>query len=220
MGFLTSPILYIFVDESGDLGFSERSSCYFILTALVTVDPTRVGRIVKKVRKKVLKKKLSDIPELKFSRSTDKVKTKILEYLSKQDAEIWYVCLRKEMVYSHLRTKQNIIYNYLTGFIVEKIPTMRSKSVKVKIIVDKSLSKVNRQHFNMYLKEKYNFVSSNRGETPISIDIEHKDSQAERCLQVVDFISGAIFHKYEFNHPKYYDLIKSKIKEEVIKWRS
>ena len=42
---------YIFLDESGDLGFSRRSSKWFILTIILTNNHRRVEKSVKKVHK-------------------------------------------------------------------------------------------------------------------------------------------------------------------------
>lgn len=45
-------------------------------------------------------------------------------------------------------------------------------------------------------------------------EIRIKPSHAEKCLQAADFISWAIFRKYEQNDYEYYELIKNKIVEE------
>ncbi len=42
------------------------------------------------------------------------------------------------------------------------------------------------------------------------IDVEHKNSNREGCLQVLDFISWAIFRKYESKDERFYDIIKKK----------
>ncbi|KKR56793.1 MAG: hypothetical protein UT95_C0034G0001, partial [Candidatus Curtissbacteria bacterium GW2011_GWB1_40_28] len=52
----------------------------------------------------------------------------------------------------------------------------------------------------------------NRHKTNISIQI--KNPFQEKSLQAVDFISWAIFRKYEQEDDSYYNLIKSKIIEE------
>ena len=51
---------YIFLDESGDLGFSKKSSKYLIISLMVcnVFEEPSVSRIVKKVRQRILKKKL------------------------------------------------------------------------------------------------------------------------------------------------------------------
>ncbi len=47
------------------------------------------------------------------------------------------------------------------------------------------------------------------------ISIEHKNSEEERCLQAVDFVAGAIYHKYVFGDESYYSIIRNKIQEEI-----
>jgi len=53
-------VRYIFLDESGELGFKDLSSKYFIIT-LLSCDEGEIyalRRIIKKVRQKIIKKKL------------------------------------------------------------------------------------------------------------------------------------------------------------------
>jgi hypothetical protein len=47
---------YIFMDESGDLGFGERSSKWFLITIIVVDDDRTLERVVKKVWKSLRKK--------------------------------------------------------------------------------------------------------------------------------------------------------------------
>jgi hypothetical protein len=42
--------LYIFVDESGNFDFSPTGTKYFILTLLTTMDPSRIGTYLMKLR--------------------------------------------------------------------------------------------------------------------------------------------------------------------------
>ncbi len=42
-------------------------------------------------------------------------------------------------------------------------------------------------------------------------DIIHVDSRSDRCIQVADFVAGAISHKYSSGEDHYYDKIKSRI---------
>ena len=49
-------MMYIFLDESGDLGFSKRSSKWFLFTMVVIDDPKKLERVIKKVRKTLNKK--------------------------------------------------------------------------------------------------------------------------------------------------------------------
>jgi hypothetical protein len=54
---------------------------------------------------------------------------------------------------------------------------------------------------------KFKIKNKNMG---CEIDVEHKNSNREGCLQVLDFISWAIFRKYESKDERFYDIIKKK----------
>jgi hypothetical protein len=61
-------MFYIYLDESGDLGFAEKSSRFFILAGVRINDKlhNQFKRIPKNIRQQILNKKLRLISELKF----------------------------------------------------------------------------------------------------------------------------------------------------------
>lgn len=56
-------MIYLFLDESGDLGFSERSSRWFILTIVLTTNHRKIEKCVKKAHRG-LKKKYRNVCKL------------------------------------------------------------------------------------------------------------------------------------------------------------
>ncbi len=59
---------YIYIDESGNLGFSKKGSKYFVISAIVINDEEtqkKFKRIPKKIRQRKLKKSLKKQSELK-----------------------------------------------------------------------------------------------------------------------------------------------------------
>jgi hypothetical protein len=207
--------LSVFVDESGDLGFSGRSSSYFVICALATRNAASVRRAVKKVRQRALGKSLRSVPELKFSASSTHLRESVLRALSRLDIELWYVCLRKGEHAPEL-PPLDTIYGHLAGFLVETIA--RTKNRSIFLIMDRFLSKKAIERFNEGLAEKGSTAVWQFRKLPIDFKIEHVDSQSEPCLQAADFVAGAIFTKYERGDSKFYDIIKSRITEEIIKW--
>ena len=196
-----------YLDESGDLGFTGKSTKFFVITLLVVNDEKGVHRCIKNIRTRKLKKKYKQIPELKFSRSNDFIKRCVLECLSKKDIEVYAIVLKKSSVHDHLHEHKNKIYNYLTKFLIERIvlsPADRSMT----LVVDRFMSKENREDYNAYIKNKLAEIMMK----PMKVEIKHVDSQQDKCLQAVDFISGAIFNKYEFGNEKYYKLVENKVK--------
>jgi len=41
---------YIYIDESGDLGFTEKSTKYYVIAAVETKNPQQFSRMFKKIR--------------------------------------------------------------------------------------------------------------------------------------------------------------------------
>jgi len=55
---------------------------------------------------------------------------------------------------------------------------------------------------------------SPRNQAKVSLHIEIKTPFEDKALQAVDFISWAIFRKYEYQDGSYYEIIRKKIVEE------
>ncbi len=49
-------MLYVFIDESGDLGFAKKSTKYYVIASVETRDLVVPSRIIKRVRKTLGKK--------------------------------------------------------------------------------------------------------------------------------------------------------------------
>jgi len=201
--------MYIYLDESGDLGFhKEGSSDYFIITLLVTDDPTGVRRCIKRIRRRKLKKKLKELPEIKANNSDEITRKRVLKCLVNQDIEIHTVILDKKSMYHYLRPNKGNLYNYVTGLILTE-SSLSDK--KINLIVDKrSGKKTVRVGFDRYIEEK---IRESRLFKP-DLKISHFASHNDEGLQAIDFISWSIFRKYELNDDKYYNLIKDRITTE------
>jgi hypothetical protein len=201
----------IYLDESGDLGFGPRASKHFILGAVIARDPAQTGRCIKRVRGQKLPKKYKQIPELKFHNSSQTIKKRVLDCIARTDTDIAYVVLRKHQVYERLRNKQSILYNYIVGSLLLKIITAYQIESTAKVFVDKSLYGLEKDHFDNYLTWKAclgNHIEELNIDPP---EIIHVDSRSDRCIQVADFVAGAISHKYSTGDDHYYARIEPRI---------
>lgn len=194
----------IFLDESGDLGFGKKSSKYLVISLLVCDIKVEqeIRRIIKKIRQRILKKKLRRSPEIKWNNSSDKIRFKILTKASEKNIEIFSVILDKSKVYDYLKDKKHKLYNYLCNLILNEC-VLDEKIIY--LFVDRSKTKRSlRDDFDEYIRFKLKNLDCN-------IKIKHEDSKNNGGLQVLDFICGAIFNKYEFKNKEYYDIIKNLI---------
>ena len=147
---------YIFLDESGELGFKSTSSKYFVIT-LLSCDEGEIytlRKIMKKVRLKVIKKKLKKYPELKGNNSNDKIREDVLNRFVKTNSEIFVIILEKSKVYEYLKNKKAKLYNYISNLILNECSLDNSH---VSLVVDKSKTNRSlREDFDNYIRENLN----------------------------------------------------------------
>lgn len=203
---------YIFLDESGELGFKERSSKYFVITLLSCDEGElyELRRIMRKVREKIIKKKMKKYPELKGNNSTDKIREDVLNRFCKTKSEVFVIVLEKSKVYEYLKNKKDKLYNYISTLILNECSLENSH---VSLVVDKSKTNRSlREDFDNYVRR--NITQKNEN---CKLLIRHENSQKDGCLQVLDFVSWAVYRNYEHKDPRFMDLIKDKIviKKEV-----
>ena len=212
--------MYVYVDECGDLGFSSKSTHFFIVSFLVIEYPFDLEKSMKRLLKRLHKRReyARGQNELKFSKSKDSVRRKVLNKICQHDVEIGFVVLEKTKVKSDLRKKINVLYNYVVaeGVVPAVLPYM-DVTGRLFIIIDKSLPRSSREAFNTYTKNKASYTWSVRwGKTqPLvvrNIEVLHRNSEKEPCLQAVDFLAGAGFHKFEFGNDSYYRIIERRVK--------
>jgi hypothetical protein len=200
----------VYIDESGDIGFSERSSPFFVIIALIVHEPHQVERCFSKIRKNRLKKKYRELPELKFNNSDKVIKRRVLECLAQSNIEFWCSVLRKKQVYDYLQDKPQIVYNYLAGSLIAKIYEYYWPFSEMNVIVDKSLNGIQKDLFDQYVANKTMEQNSPLFYPDVPPTILHKDSRREPCIQAADFIAGAVHRKYRQADESCYFIIQNK----------
>ncbi|MFT4244784.1 MAG: DUF3800 domain-containing protein [Candidatus Woesearchaeota archaeon] len=195
---------YIFIDESGNLGFSKGSSKYLIITALIVEDTRPLKRIIKKLRTKKFKKELHTANEIKAVSSSDLLREVFLQEITNiENYEVHYIYVNKRKINNFkLKLNSNYFYDLVAS---ELAKNLIFENENLEIIIDNSKdSPYKRSEFNKRFIEKL-YINSKIN----NISISHKDSFSVEGLQCVDLISWSIFQKYESNDNKYYIKIKS-----------
>lgn len=202
---------YIFLDESGDLGFKPKSSKWFIFTIVLIDNHKRIEKVIKNIRRG-LKKKYK-LKELHAYHADCITKHKMLKKLSElDDLKVLCIILNKERVYIDLQNQKNYLYNYTANILLDRLhnKNLIKTDEPINLYIDqKDTNKFIRENFEKYLKDNL-MKRGNNGR----IEIKIKPSHTEKCLQAVDFVSWAIFRKYERGDREYYEDIKNKIIEE------
>jgi hypothetical protein len=189
---------YIFLDESGDLGFKPKSSKYFVVAALCTETEKTTTRCIKNVRTGLSKKYTR--AELKFTESSDVTRRRVLECISKREVSVSYITLNKEWVKPKSRGNLPLIEKRMIARLLSEILTPSHSPVT--ITIDKYLPYKDIESFNSYLDLKM----------PCKVKkITHESSRENNGIQSVDFVAGAIHRKYREKDETFYDIISDKI---------
>lgn len=200
--------MFVFIDESGDLGFDftkkGKPSDFFVVGAIKIGDEKFLNRVIKKHRKRLRKKK-EDGKEVKFSNTSPPNRRRILEDISKLDLEIFFVYINKHHAYARIKDDPVRMYSYLLKILVEKC---FSKPVEEKttIVFDRCFSKAQQEALKLYLTTQNAFLLFSD-----KVEIIHKPSHESNGLLCADFICGAEANKLTGNQ-FYFDIIKENVK--------
>lgn len=178
---------------------------------LITSKHRKVEKSVKKVHKG-LRKKNKKVKELHAYHENETTRKRVLKNIAKIDElQILCVVLNKSKVHTKLKDQKVVLYNYVTNILLDRLKNsgVLDDTSEMEICIDqKETNKFMNDNFLCYLRNATNHWNKNK----VMIRLAH--SHNEKCLQAVDFVSWAIFRKYECGDYDYYNLIQDKIIEE------
>lgn len=212
---------YLYIDESGDLGFSRGSSEVLVISALLVNDQKRLDRIIKNLRRHKHKSDLEGATELKANRSSPALRKSVIGKLNEiEDAQAFHIILVKERLRNDaLKVHKDKLYNYMAGILAYGI-VIDNHDLEVRI--DKSKGKqFLRDDFNRYFE---NHIRENSSIGRLSI--YHSSSESFSGIQFADFLAWSVFQKYNwynceytnlFNFENSYNIFPSR-EEDKTKW--
>lgn len=206
---------YIFLDESGDLGFDlakKGTSKHFLISFVFIKDKKALERVVGKTFRSMTKKQIyQHVGVLHAYKEHPKTRQRLLKALNDTDVTVLCIYLDKEQVYTKLQDEKSVLYTNVTNILLSRIFTKKLVPTDEEICLIASRRETNRflnKNFMDYLRLQ------TKANHSLDLKVEVKTPAEEKSLQVVDMVSWSIFRKYEFNDETYYDLIKEKIVEE------
>ena len=200
--------MYVYLDESGDLGFGKGGSRYFTIAFTIMENPVPFRRCVKKVK---IKHNIPRDVELKGNTTRVSVKEELLYRFAGLEIEIHSITVKKSNVQLKLRRNTNILYNYMVGLSLAERILMEKPGTKVLVSIDRRVISVPALQIEEYLKSKV-WLEGKR--TDIDLEINHLDSHEAYAIQGIDIICNSIFRKYNWNNYILFNIIQGKIKSD------
>jgi hypothetical protein len=197
--------MILFLDESGDLGFGQGSTTYFIMGFLAVTDEEAFRRKIRRIKRRA---GLSGEVELKAYHSDDALRRRVLRAAAASDVEIHTVSVYKPHVYDHLRIDTNVLYDYAAKWLL--VPFLEEQRFEsIRIVVDLRITRQSRgMRFDDYIKAE---LWGERG-IPTRLDFQHQDSAHSLGLQAVDFVTHALFRGRERNDWQLWNIVRGKAK--------
>ncbi len=131
--------------------------------------------------------------------------------LNGTDYKIMTIFLDKNKVYTKFQDEKPVLYNYVANILLDRIFSRKLLPTNEPVTIIASQRETNKflnQNFKSYLQDE---TLKNHN---VGINISIKTPAQEKALQAVDFVSWAIFRKYEYGDDIYYNIIKDRIIEE------
>jgi hypothetical protein len=203
----------IYIDESGDLGARMTGgSGYFVICALATSDPVGVSRIPKKVRRRLQLDRTSR--EMKFNSSCDRVRSLVLEHIAASDSRAsWCAMYKKPASRTNTRDKGGIFRRVLENALSPIASSATCRRISV------TLDKRNEGWFRGLDIEGFVtsiLTKSHGGYFPPEVRVSFYESHNDGCLQVTDYVCGAVFQMVERGVYQYYEVVKDIMVGELI----
>jgi hypothetical protein len=202
-------MIYVYLDESGDLGFGQGGTKYFTIAFVVLKTPVHFIRCVKETK---IKYNIPRHVELKGNTTRQIIKEDLLTKLRKLDIEVHAITVRKENVEPKLRRDTNILYNYMVGLLLVERILSEPLGAGVIINVDRRVISITSGFkFNDYLRYKTWYEGQRQD---IELEIKHLDSHRNYAIQGIDIICNSIFKKYNSNNYKLFKVIQEKVRSD------
>lgn len=208
---------YLYLDESGDLGFDfvNKKPSRFFTVAVLAVQGVEENRKLSKAIRVTLRRKLNPpghrqrmVAELKGTGTSFEVKRYFYKQAREVSFGVYSITLNKRKVYERLTNDKARIYNFVTRQVLDKIPFEQNDDQRVQLVIDKSKSKPEIADFNHYLRRQL----EGRINPKTPLDILHLSSHEMPGLQAADLFAWGIFQKYERGRMEWYEEFQEKIK--------
>jgi len=213
---------YLFLDESGDLGFdfkNKNPSKYLTLTVLAvsqlsSVDVIRRA-VTKTLRRKVNKGKKGrkrPAQELKGTNTSLTVKQYFYRLIEQEKFGVYAITLNKRRIYAQLCNTPHAkdrLYNFVAQQAISKIPfEAAGRDVSaVDLIVDRSKGKAGIKDFDNYVLSQL----QGRLAPHVALRIRHRQSHVDLGLSAVDLFSWGIFRRHERDDTEWYNVFQKKV---------
>ncbi len=212
-----SDTVYLFVDEAGDMDFSVKGSKYYMFNFLIKKRPFNLHEYISNYRYSLLERNLDPLTGRRLNieafhacEDNKYIKEEIFNIIStfnKDSVKSYSYILEKPKVEPNKRQEKDKFYIDNLNLAIQQLLDKLKIDKNFVIITDRLPVHKNKNKQVGALKKGIKEYLKNNSLT-LRYDIFHHCSASSVNLQIVDYISWAIFRKYERNQDNYYKKIE------------
>ena len=198
----------VYLDESGDLGFSPSSSRHLVVAGVASAESFRFRRLVRETRRR-FGSEARRWSELKFNRSSNNLRVHLLKGIANTDSLIVWTGIAKQGSQDKFRSRKEELVRGMFAEVASEV-SRRLRSRRMDLVVDRRTNKAReKKEFDSVLKAAV--FAKHAGYFPPMVRVRHVDSFNSYGLQLADHIAGAVFRLLEFNDDSFIGLITPRI---------
>ncbi len=220
-----SDTVYIFVDEAGDMDFSAKGSRHYMFNFLVKKRPFNLHEYISSYRYSLLERNLDplngtrlDIEAFHAHKDNKYIKEELFNIIStfnKESVKVYSYILEKPKVEPTKRKEKDRFYIDNLNYSIQRLLDKLEINTNFIIITDRlPVHKNKSKQIGALKKGIKEYIKTNA--LKIRYDIFHHASASSANLQIVDYISWAIYRKYERGEDNYYKRIENYILDEEL----
>lgn len=210
---MVSMPVYVFLDESGDLGLASGGSRFFVLTSIVMERPFDLYQELDDLRYNLLEEGL-DIEYFHCVNNVKRVRSMVFNPLATQLAgKTMHSVVVEKANASQSLPERGRLYSVMVGALLRLTlnrPDIQNAD-KVVVITDKLPIQQQRRAAERAIKTAFSDLLPR--DPPYRL--LHHYSRAHYCLQIADYCCWAVFRKYESGDTLAYEMIRPAIMSEL-----
>ncbi|HOT96577.1 MAG TPA: DUF3800 domain-containing protein [bacterium] len=204
--------LYIFIDEGGNLDFSNTGTAYFTLTALSRIRPFSTNLPLLNLKYDLWEEGI-DFEYFHATTDSQRTRDRVFEILATQLQEfnIDSIIVDKRKTNPSLR-EHHLFYQKVFQILLNYIfHRYRGRFSRIFILTDEIPVNKKKSEVQKAIKT---FIASYAGKVKGFYTIQHYSSKSDLNLQIVDYFNWAIFRKWERKDERSYRLIRGAVASE------
>ena len=210
-----SACRYAFIDESGNLDFSENGTSFFLLTCVRMTRPFLLADELDAFRHRRLEEGVNQV-SFHCAKEGRSARGKVFELIARNLDEIKIDCLvlEKKHIDAHLSTPEKA-YPWMLQNLMRTIMPYEDTEDESRTVIITDTVPVSRGKRKSVIRKIRRGLAEFQSQTT-KFHIYHHLSSSHYGLQIADYCSWAIFRKWEMGDTAWYNRIKPSIAKETV----